>query len=76
MSTIHAAYLSGSCDNCKKSISVRDKTPAIIIFPYGELRNTSLFLCVECARKIKGDYTVERYFQIVDEAKRLEAQGK
>ena len=72
MSTIHAAYLSGSCDNCKKSISVRDKTPAIIIFPYDELKNTSLFLCVECARKIRNDYTIERYFQLVDEAKKNE----
>lgn len=72
MSTIHAAYLSGSCVNCKKSISVRDKTPAIIVFPYGELPKAHLFLCVECARKIKGDYTVEAYFKLVDEAKERE----
>ena len=72
MSTIHAEYLNGNCDNCNKSISVMDKIPAIIILPYEELRNASLLLCVECARKIRGDYTVETYFKLVDEAKERE----
>lgn len=70
MSTIFATYASGSCDSCKKDISVRDKIPAFVVTPYEELPNIELFLCEECARKIRNDYTVERYFQMVDEAKR------
>lgn len=69
MSMIYAKYASGSCDNCKKNISVRDKTPAFDICPYEDLPRISFFLCEECARKIKGDYTVEEYFRLVDKAK-------
>ncbi len=75
MSMIFAAYISGSCNNCKKDLSVMDKTPAFIITPYEELPNADFLLCEECARKIKNDYTVERYFKLVDEAKAKE-KGK
>ena len=70
MSTIYAKYESGSCDNCKKNISVKDKIPAFIVNPCEDLTNIHLFLCEDCARKIKNDYTIQRYFELVDEAKR------
>ena len=69
MATIYAKYVSGSCDNCKKDISIKDKNSAFIVNPYENLKNIELFLCEECARKIK-DYTIQRYFKLVDEAKR------
>ena len=70
VSTIFATYTNCGCDNCRKYISVGEKTPAFVVTPYEELPNIELFLCEECARKIRNDYTVERYFQMVDEAKR------
>lgn len=69
MATIYAKYASGSCDNCKKNISARDKIPAFIVKPCEDLQNIELFLCEECARKVKG-YAIQRYFELVDEAKR------
>ena len=74
MSTIYAKYASGSCDNCNKDISINNKIPAFIINPYENLSNIHLFLCEECARQIKNDYVIERYFQLVDEAKEREVQ--
>lgn len=68
MATIWASYESGSCDNCKKNISVNDKIPALIVHPLEELPNIYLFLCEECARKI-DDYTTREYFKRVDKAK-------
>lgn len=72
MSMIYAKYASGSCDNCKKDISIKDKIPAFEVHPYEDLPHIFFFLCEECARKIKGDYTVEAYFELVDKAKRKE----